>query len=333
MSIARGDRLVEHLQRINPALGGFSGLGRLPAGVRRPLLALSTDGVGTKLLIAQMAGRHATVGIDLVAMVVNDLITCGARPLWFLDYLATGRLLPATARQLLSGVLKGCGEAGCELIGGETAEMPGLYAPGHYDLAGFGVGVVEASEVVDGSRVRSGDVILGLASSGLHSNGFSLVRRVLLPGDPARARRQLARRFGRGTLATELLRPTRIYVRPILDLLKRFSIHAMAHVTGGGIPGNLPRVLPRGHEALIRRGAWPPPPIFEEIARRGPVDQDEMFRVFNMGIGFILVVPPEAAQGVIGRCRSHRIACHTLGWIARNAESRKAAPGVTFLES
>ncbi len=332
VDIAKGDALVEHLKAINPAIGGFGGLFKLPRGLKDPFLVAATDGVGTKLLVAQLAGRHGTIGIDLVAMSVNDLIVCGARPLFFLDYFATGKLKPAEAMAVLDGIVEGCGRAGCPLIGGETAEMPGMYAPGHYDLAGFAVGVVEAEAVIDGRGVRPGDIILGLASDGLHSNGFSLARRVLLPEGAAAARRALRRKLYRTgpTVGEELLRPTRIYVRTVLDMMRRAPILAAAHVTGGGIAGNLVRALPGGVTAWINLDAWTPPPVFEIIAQRGPVDPDEMFRVFNMGIGFILVVRPDAARRIIRRAERLSEKCLEIGWIDR-AEPRDP-PSVSYLQ-
>ncbi len=328
VDIEAGDALVEFIRQFNPAIGGFSGLAELPKSFKKPRLVMSTDGVGTKLLVAQLAGIHDTIGIDLVAMVVNDLITCGARPLWFLDYFATGKLESGVAEKVLKGIIAGCKEAGCELVGGETAEMPGMYASGHYDLAGFGVGAVDAADVIDGRGMKLGDLILGLGSTGLHSNGYSLARKVLLPENSSAARRALRNPFRRGnreTLAEVLLRPTRIYVRAALDLAARFPIRAMAHITGGGIEGNLVRVLSRGVRACIRLGSWSIPPIFDEIAEQGPVDSAEMFRVFNMGIGLILVVPESAVHGVIRRCRQLGETCHVIGWIDRGATKKSEA--------
>ena len=332
VDIAKGDALVEPLKAVNPAIGGFGGLFKLPRGLKDPLLVAATDGVGTKLLVAQLAGRHETIGIDLVAMSVNDLIVCGARPLFFLDYFATGKLKPAEAKAVLDGIVEGCGRADCPLIGGETAEMPGMYAPGHYDLAGFSVGVVEAEAVIDGRGVRPGDIVLGLASDGLHSNGFSLARRVLLPDGEAAARRALRRKLYRNgpTVGEELLRPTRIYVRTFLDLMRRAPILAAAHVTGGGIAGNLVRALPDGVTAWINLDAWTPARVFEIVAQRGPVDPDEMFRVFNMGIGFILVVRPDAARRVIRRAERLGEKCLEIGWIDR-ADPRDP-PTVSYLQ-
>ena len=317
VDIAKGDSLVEHLKTINPLIGGFSGLYKLPRGLKEPRLVASTDGVGTKLLVAQLAGCHETIGIDLVAMVVNDLIVCGAQPLFFLDYFATGKLKEAEARAIIQGIVEGCEMADCPLIGGETAEMPGMYGPGHYDLAGFGVGVVEAAGVLDGSEVRPGDVILGLASTGLHSNGFSLARKALLPDDPAEAKRALKKKLYKGgpTLGEAMLEPTRIYVRSVLDIMRRFPVTSAAHITGGGLAGNLARMLPKGVTAFIDLASWTPPAIFDAIAERGPVEEEEMFKVFNMGIGFILIVQPEAAKKVIARAERLGERCALIGWV------------------
>ena len=333
VDIDRGDALVDHLKTINPAIGGFSGLFKLPRGLKNPRLVASTDGVGTKLMVAQAYGRHDTVGIDLVAMTVNDIIVCGAKPLFFLDYIATGLLAPARMQEVLKGIVAGCEQADCPLIGGESAEMPGMYGAGDYDLAGFGVGVVEADAAIDGSKARPGDLILGLASNGVHSNGFSLVRRVLMPDeDPKATRRALRRKLYRGgpTIGEALLEPTRIYVRPVLDLMRRYEIHAAAHNTGGGIEGNLTRVLPKGMAAFIDLDCWTPPRIFAEIARRGPVDEAEMMRVFNMGIGFMLVVPPDAAKKVIARAQKLGEQCCAIGWLDRGP-SKTTPPTVCLL--
>jgi len=271
-------------------IGAFAAFVRVPSGFREPVLVSSTDGVGTKLKVAFAADRHDTVGVDLVAMSVNDVLVHGAEPLYFLDYIGMGTLDPARVETIVRGVVEGCRQAGCALVGGETAELPGLYAPGEYDLAGFAVGVVERVRIVDGAGVSPGDVVLGVASSGLHSNGYSLARRIVfdvlrLPLD--------AELPGTGRPVVDvLLEPTRIYVRPILALLGRTRVRAMAHVTGGGLVGNLPRVLPEGCRAVIRRSAWPVPPVFETLRKAGGVADVEMFRTFNMGIGFVVVVPP-----------------------------------------
>ena len=275
-------------------IGGFAAFVGLPRGYEEPVLVSSTDGVGSKLKVAFLAGRHETVGIDLVAMGVNDLLVHGAEPLYFLDYIGIARLEPARVETIVKGVAEGCRQAGCALVGGETAELPDLYAAGEYDLAGFAVGVVERRRIVDGRAVRPGDAVLGVASSGLHSNGYSLARRIVfgvmklgiadaLPGT------------GR-SVADELLEPTRIYARAVKALLVETDVHAMAHVTGGGLVGNLPRVLPEGCRARISRTAWAVPPVFETLRRAGNVADAEMFRAFNMGIGYVVVVPPAVSE-------------------------------------
>jgi phosphoribosylformylglycinamidine cyclo-ligase len=275
-------------------IGAFASFVRVPAGYAEPVLVSSTDGVGSKLKVAFLADHHDTVGIDLVAMGVNDILVHGAEPLYFLDYIGTARLDPARVERLVAGVAEGCRQAGCALVGGETAELPDLYAPGEYDLAGFAVGVVERAKIIDGAAVKPGDTVLGLPSTGLHSNGYSLARRIVF--DVMRLRiDSVLPGLGR-TVADELLEPTRIYARAILPV--RGYARAMAHVTGGGIPGNLPRVLPEGCRALVRRRSWDVPPIFRVLQDAGGVSDAEMFRTFNMGIGYVLVVPAAAADTV-----------------------------------
>ncbi len=304
-------------------VGGFGGLFDLTrVRVRRPVLVSSTDGVGTKLRIAFMADRHDTVGIDLVAMSVNDVITQAAQPLFFLDYFATGRLEPATLKSVVAGVAEGCRLAGCALLGGETAEMPSFYPDGEYDLAGFCVGIVEKDRIPDPRAVRAGDVIIGLLSNGLHSNGYSLARKVLLETAGLRLKSR-AGELG-NSLADELLKPTRIYARLIQGLTKRHRIKGIAHITGGGIVENLPRVLPPGLRAWVRRGSWAVPPIFDLIARLGGVAQPEMDRTFNNGIGMALVVGAEAAGGVERALRRRREPYAVIG------EIRKGRRGVSF---
>ena len=279
-------------------IGAFAGFVTLPAGYREPVLVSSTDGVGSKLKIAFLADRHDTVGIDLVAMGVNDVLVHGAEPLFFLDYLAVGKVVPEKIEAIVKGVAEGCRRAGCALVGGETAELPDFYAPGEYDLAGFCVGVAEKSRIIDGSAVKPGDRLLGLASSGLHSNGYSLARKVVLErmglkvGDPLPG-------VGR-SVGEEFLTPTRIYVKPVLDLLKAVPVRAMAHITGGGLTGNLPRVLPAGCKAVIERGSWTVPPIFVLIRESGKIAEAEMFRTFNMGIGLVVIVAAEHAEHARG---------------------------------
>ncbi len=278
-------------------LGGFGALFDLKAaGYRDPILVSTTDGVGTKLKVAIAADRHDTVGIDLVAMCVNDLVVQGAEPLFFLDYFATGKLDVGAGRAIVAGIVEGCRQAGCALVGGETAEMPGMYAAGDYDLAGFAVGAVERDQIIDGSRVAAGDVILGLASAGVHSNGFSLVRKIveaagLSYGDPAPFDRSRP-------LGEALLIPTRIYVKSCLAAARGGQVKALAHITGGGLFENIPRVLPEGLAAEIDARRWPLPPVFAWLSRAGGVADAEMARTFNCGIGMVLVVAPDQAAAV-----------------------------------
>ena len=286
---------------------------------RDPVLAAGTDSVGTKLMVAFLAGRHDTVGIDAVAMCVNDVLCAGARPLFFLDYIGTGHLDREQATAILRGVVAGCRQAGCALLGGETATLAGLYRPGEYDLVGFAVGVVERSRIVDGSTVRPGHLLVGLASSGLHSNGFTLARKVLLEV-AGMGLDEEPKELG-CSLADELLRPTRIYVHSVLDQLHYYRVKkvigGIAHITGGGLPGNLPRVLPPGCAARIKRGSWPVPPIFGLVERLGGVDEEEMYRVFNMGIGMVLVVAPYYAQAVCRRLRRAGETPYVIGRVVR----------------
>ena len=287
--------------------GQFGGLFKFaPNGMREPVLVASTDGVGTKLKLAQLAGRHEAIGIDAVAMNVNDILVYGARPLFFLDYLAVGRLRPAVMSALLRGIVDGCRQADCALLGGETAEMPGVYRPGEYDVAGFCVGVVDRAKLIDGSSVRAGDAVVGLASSGVHANGFSLVR-------AAFPRAELRRRAG------ELLRPTRIYVKPVLAALRAVPISAMAHITGGGLARRLPGLTARrpGLRVRVDGGSWPVPPIFTAIQRAGRVPAREMYRTFNMGIGMALVCRPADAARLIGIMRRAGVRAWTIGAIER----------------
>jgi phosphoribosylformylglycinamidine cyclo-ligase len=304
-------------------IGGFGGLFRFdPKKYRDPVLVSGTDGVGTKLRIAFLAGRHDTVGIDLVAMNVNDVAVCGAEPLFFLDYLAVGKLKVGQAETILAGIAEGCRQAGCALIGGETAEMPGFYPEGEYDLAGFAVGVVERDQLIDGSRVRPGDAMIGLASTGLHSNGYSLARRVLLEDAKMPLDKQVPE-LG-DTLGEVLLRPTRIYVKTIRALIESGDVRAIAHITGGGLTENIPRVLPEGCRAVIARGSWTPPPLFGLIQARGRVDDEEMARVFNLGIGLVLVVPPERADRVMRLAEAQGDRAFRIGAI------EPGGPGVSY---
>jgi len=305
VDIAAGNEAVErirpHVRRtfrpeVLADLGGFGGLFRLDKHkYEDPVLVAGADGVGTKLKIAFAADRHDTIGVDAVAMCVNDVVVQGAEPLFFLDYLACGRLDPAKVEAIVKGVADGCAEAGCALIGGETAEMPGMYAEGEYDLAGFAVGVVDRKNLVTGEDVRPGDVLLGLASSGLHSNGFSLVRKLLIDSGKYDLYAPVPE-LGPQPLVDVLLAPTRIYVRPLLALMKRVRVRAMAHITGGGFLENIPRVLPDGLEARIEYGTWPVPPIFELLAREGGLSGRDLFSTFNMGVGMVVVVREEDAD-------------------------------------
>ncbi len=285
----------------------------------QPVLVSGTDGVGTKLKVAFKAGVHDTVGIDLVAMCVNDILTSGAEPLFFLDYFATGKLSAEDAVKVVEGIASGCEQAGAALVGGETAEMPGFYSDGEYDLSGFAVGVVERSAIVDGSAVSDGDTIIGVASSGLHSNGYSLARKVFFEVGGMDVSTHVED-FGH-TLGEELLRPTSIYVKPVLELLEKgINIKAMAHVTGGGIPGNLPRVLPEGIGAQVDEKAWPVQPVFELLARLGNVSQEEMRRTFNMGIGYILVSDTKNTDKILDSLDKNGYDCYIIGNLTKGAE-------------
>jgi len=301
VDIEAGDALVDRIKPLAAAtarrgvLGGLGGFGALfdlkAAGFTDPVLVSSTDGVGTKLLIAIETGLHATVGIDLVAMCVNDLVVQGAEPLFFLDYFASGQLDVADAARVVAGIAEGCKQSGCALVGGETAEMPGMYAPGHYDLAGFAVGAAERGALLP-AGVAAGDAVLGLSSSGVHSNGFSLVRRVVEKSGLAWA--DSAPFAPRETLAAALMTPTRLYVHQVLTLHRAGLLHAAAHITGGGLPGNVPRVLPATLDVLIDQ-PWPVPEVFGWLSRRGNIRIEEMLQVFNCGIGMVLVVPDAEA--------------------------------------
>jgi phosphoribosylformylglycinamidine cyclo-ligase len=284
------------------SIGGFAGMFKAPERYRDPVFVAGTDGVGTKLKLAAKLDRYDTVGIDCVAMVVNDLIVQGAEPLVFLDYLAMDRLDHEIAKQALRGVAEGCRRAGCALLGGETASMPGVYAKGEIELVGFGVGVVDRDHVIDGSTISHGDAILGMASSGLHSNGYTLVRAIIDAELRAERLDLLAENTELNTtLASALLAPTRIYVKPLLNLMRDFDVKGLVHVTGGGFEGNVPRVLPKTVRARIDPAAWPRPPIFGLLQRLGDLSKSEMLRVFNCGVGMLLVVPPEQAEDILER--------------------------------
>jgi len=307
------------------AIGGFaSGFALDLARFPEPVLVSGTDGVGTKLKLAIAAGRHDTIGIDCVAMCVNDILTVGAEPLFFLDYLAVGKLDVGVAEAVVSGVAEGCRQAGAALVGGETAEMPGMYADGEYDLAGFAVGCVNRRDMVDGSAVREGDVLLGLASNGVHSNGYSLVRKLV-----ADRGLRLSDPFpGEGASVAEvLLRPTRIYVKSVLRLLREgVRVSAMAHITGGGMVDNLPRVLPEGCEAQVRRGSWPMQPVFQWLIAASGLSFEEAARIWNLGIGYVVVLPEAEAARAAELLRAEGEAVYDIGRIARGAR------GVRFME-
>jgi phosphoribosylformylglycinamidine cyclo-ligase len=323
VDIDEGDRLVELIKpharatlrpEVLGGIGGFGGLFALDTKKwKEPVLVSGTDGVGTKLKIAFAADRHDTIGQDLVAMCVNDVAVVGAEPLFFLDYFATGRLAAEQAALVVKGIAEGCRLAGCALIGGETAELPGFYAKGEYDLAGFAVGCVERSRIVDGKGVVTGDVVLGVASSGLHSNGYSLARRALLDHHPLDwAPPALEGR----TVGEALLEPTRIYAKDVLALLEAVPVKAFAHVTGGGLPGNVPRTLPDGVRAVLEERRWPRPPIFDLVEREGDVPRDEMYRTFNMGLGLVAVV----AGGDAGRAQELLAARGLASWVVGGIE-------------
>ncbi len=312
VDIERGNAFIQSVKPIVEStfrpevltkIGGFAGCVSLNLErYKKPILVSSTDGVGTKLKIAFLMDRHDTVGIDLVAMCVNDIVVTGARPLFLLDYFATSELDPEKAAKILGGIAKGCIEAECSLIGGETAEMPGFYGKGEYDLAGFAVGIVEDSQLIDGSTVTVGHKLIGIASSGLHSNGYSLVRMVLLDHHKMDLEKEVDE-IGE-VLGEALLRPTKIYVKTILNLTRNFNIGGIAHITGGGITDNLPRVIPKGCKAVVNKGSWDVPPIFTFLKKKGEISEEEMFRTFNNGIGMILVVRPKEAEDVLAMLHS-----------------------------
>ncbi len=331
VDIDAGNRLVEEIKPLvattqRPGMltgiGGFGGLFALPQGYKEPILVSGTDGVGTKLTLALELGIHNTVGIDLVAMCVNDVVVAGAEPLFFLDYYATGKLEVPVAKAVIEGIAKGCQLAGAGLIGGETAELPGMYQAGEYDLAGFTVGVVERSKLLDGSQVRPGDVILGLASSGPHSNGYSLIRKVLevSGADPKDT-------LDGNSLGDTLMTPTRIYVKPLLKVLESAGVHALAHITGGGIVENLPRVLPPETQAVLNKNAWDTPVIFNWLQEHGGISDQEMYRTFNCGIGMALVVNPAAASTISDTLNGLGETVYTIGTV----ESGSGSAGVAWI--
>ncbi len=301
-----------HRPGVLGGLGGFGGLFELPAGYRQPVLVSGTDGVGTKLKLAHQLDRHETVGIDLVAMCVNDVLTCGAEPLFFLDYIATGKLNEEQLAAVVCGIAEGCKESGCALSGGETAEMPGFYGPGEYDLAGFCVGIVEKSEIIDGSQVAVGDVAIALPSSGVHSNGYSLVRKIIETQNLSWTDQVEA--FGEKTLGDVFLTPTQLYVKSVLAALKQdFTIHAMAHNTGGGLPENLPRCLGSDQSIQIDLASWEIPTVFQWLQDAGDVDPRAMFETFNMGVGYVVIVPSEVGAEAIAFFQSQGLAAWQVG--------------------
>ena len=320
VDIDAGNALVERIKSVSArthrpevlgGLGGFGALVEIPEGYRRPILVSGTDGVGTKLRLAMDIGRHDTIGIDLVAMCSNDIAVVGAEPLLFLDYYATGKLNVDVAADVVTGIGAGCELAGCALVGGETAEMPGMYEGDDYDLAGFCVGVVEKDHIIDGSRVAPGDQLIALASSGPHSNGYSLIRKVIEVTD-ADLNAPLAE--GR-SLLDALMEPTQIYNRPLLELQTTVDIHAMAHITGGGILENLPRVLPKGCGAAVERSSWQLPPVFDWLQRAGRIEDNELFRTFNCGVGMILAVSAEQLDGALSTLANLELQAWRVGEI------------------
>ncbi len=319
VDIDAGNEVVERIKplvrrtfrpEVMAGLGGFGALFELGGRFREPVLVSGTDGVGTKLKLAQDLKRHDTIGIDLVAMCVNDVLVQGAEPLFFLDYFATGKLDVDTTVAVVGGIAKGCELAGCALIGGETAEMPDMYPPGEYDLAGFCVGAVEKSALIDGSAIKAGDAIVGIASSGAHSNGYSLVRRIV-----ARAGSPFDLDIGGVRLGDALLAPTTIYVKPILKLMREQPVHGMAHITGGGLKENIIRVVPEALGVALDSRAWPRMPLFDWLEREGRVERDEMFRTFNCGIGYTLIVPQASREAIIGWLANVGLDAWTIGEI------------------
>ncbi|MEC4982498.1 MAG: phosphoribosylformylglycinamidine cyclo-ligase [Oscillatoria sp. PMC 1068.18] len=319
--------LVEstHRDEVLGKLGGFSGCFQVPLGYKEPVLVSGCDGVGTKLKIAQALNRHDTVGIDLVAMCVNDILTSGAEPLFFLDYLATGKLNSQQLTEVVAGIAQGCQLSGCALLGGETAEMPGFYGLGEYDIAGFCVGIAEKSKLLDGSQVQVGDVAIALASSGVHSNGFSLVRKIIADTETDWGDRP---QFLEGqTLGENLLTPTRIYVKKILAAIRSgIEIRGMAHITGGGLPENLPRCLNENQSLEIELGSWEIPGIFHWLAEVGRVSEAAMFETFNMGIGFVAIVPPEQAKSTLSWMLSQNLPAYEIGKVVTGSGTLRGIP-------
>jgi phosphoribosylformylglycinamidine cyclo-ligase len=331
VDIKKGDAFVQAIKPIVEStfrpevltkIGGFAGCVSLNLErYKKPILVSSTDGVGTKLKIAFLMNHHDTVGIDLVAMCVNDIVVSGAKPLFFLDYLATSKLDTEKATKVVSGIVKGCIEAECSLIGGETAEMPGFYKAGEYDLAGFAVGIVEDAQVIDGSGVTVGDKLIGIASSGLHSNGYSLVRKLILD----QLKMDLEERVEEigEVLGEELLRPTRIYAKTVLNLTRDFNVVGIAHITGGGITGNLPRIIPKGCKAVVQKGTWDIPPIFSYLKEKGNISEQEMFGTFNNGIGMILIVRSKEVDDILTRLHSLGEKAFIIGEVGKSEKEQE----------
>ncbi|WP_185235884.1 phosphoribosylformylglycinamidine cyclo-ligase [Teredinibacter franksiae] len=320
VDIDAGNALVERIKSIAArtkrpevmaGLGGFGALFELPKGYEEPVLVSGTDGVGTKLKLAMQLNKHDTIGIDLVAMCVNDLIVGGAEPLFFLDYYATGKLSVDIAAQVVEGIGNGCEMSGCSLVGGETAEMPGMYEGDDYDLAGFCVGIVEKSKILDGSNVNAGDVLIALPSSGPHSNGYSLIRKILEVSNA-----DLNTKLGTKTLAEALLEPTRIYVKPLLNLMKQVNVNALCHITGGGLTENLPRVLPENSKAVIECSRWQFPDVFAWLKEKGNVDATEMYRTFNCGVGMVVCVAETDVNKTIEQLKAEGEQAFIIGQIA-----------------
>lgn len=328
VDIDAGNALVERIKSVAKrtsrpgvlgGLGGFGGLFQLPSGYEEPVLVSGTDGVGTKLRLAIESGKHDTIGIDLVAMCVNDIIVTGAEPLYFLDYYATGKLDVDVASEVVTGIGEGCEQSACALIGGETAEMPGMYQEGDYDLGGFAVGIVEKSKIIDGSKVAEGDALIALASSGPHSNGYSLIRKVIEQNNI-----DVNETLAGKALIDHLIAPTKIYVKSLLGLMKQCPVHALSHITGGGLLENIPRVLPDNMSAIIDSNAWSLPPIFNWLQEQGNIEEQEMYRTFNCGIGMILVIPADKKQIALDYLQSAGETAFLIGEIAVSGSSEDA---------
>ena len=326
VDIDAGDALVEAIKpyakrtlrpEVLAGIGGFGALVEISKKFKNPVLVSGTDGVGTKLKLAFEWNKHDTIGIDLVAMSVNDILVQGAEPLFFLDYFACGKLDVPTATEVIKGIAMGCEQSGCALIGGETAEMPGMYPVGEYDLAGFAVGVVEKENIIDGRSIAPGDVVLGLASSGAHSNGYSLIRKII-----ERAKPNLDEDFQGKPFYEAILAPTRIYVKPMLELMKQVNVKGIAHITGGGLTENIPRILQEGLTAIIQQSAWPRPPLFSWLKEHGNVAESEMHRVFNCGVGMVVVVDERDAKKAIALLRNHGETVWAIGKIGKKSEGQ-----------